>query len=60
VLDDVPRDNAGEQIVAAARRRAHDHAQLLALVERSDVVLGDSWVRKADASNDEQSNPHCR
>ena len=38
-MNDVPRNDAREQVVAAADRRAHDHAQLLALVERGDVGL---------------------
>jgi hypothetical protein len=39
VVDDVTRDNACEQVVAAADRGTHDHPQLLALVERGDIVL---------------------
>ena len=39
MLDDVTRDDAGEQVIAAAGRRADHKAQLLALVESGDVLL---------------------
>jgi hypothetical protein len=39
VVHEVTGDDAREQIVAATDGRAHDHADLLAPIERSDVAL---------------------
>ena len=54
MMDDVTRDDAREQIVAAAYGRAHDHAQLLAPVERRDVALRARLRYRADKHRDEQ------
>jgi len=43
VIDDVARDRAREQVVAAACAGAHQHAQLLAPIERRHVLLRARW-----------------
>jgi len=54
MVDEVTRDDAREQIVAATHGRAHDHAQLLAPVERGDVALRARLRCRADKHRDEQ------
>ncbi len=55
VVDDVARERARIEVVAAAHRRAHDQAELLALVEGGDVIL-----RGADAGRQTKRLPARR
>jgi hypothetical protein len=61
VVHHVTRDDAREQIIAATGRRADDHAQLLAAIERGDIGL--CACRHCTASQQErkagQQEFHC-
>src|SRR5262245_54269306 len=52
VMDHVARDDAREQVVASAHRRADEHAQLLAAVEVGDVLR----ARRGGGSEQRQQN----
>jgi hypothetical protein len=58
VVDEMARDDAREQIVATADGRTHNHAQLLAAVERGDVPLRARPRSSADKHGEEQRGPN--
>jgi hypothetical protein len=55
VVDDVAGDDARKQIVATAHRRADHHPQLLAPIERGDIVLRARRHGSAETKRDDKS-----